>query len=154
MAVWLRQSFTNVSAVGGSILYSFHGLIPSATLPNLLTRSFKTSTPLEKFYLKHHYLKKWGRRDMKRRALYEQHEMERSNLRYVKKNDILPSAVRKKAAEDLENLPRDSSITRVRNRCVLTDRGRGLVGRYRISRIMFRHYADKGLIAGMQKSTW
>ena len=80
--------------------------------------------------------------------------MERSNLRYVKKNDILPSAVRKKAAEDLENLPRDSSITRVRNRCVLTDRGRGLVGRYRISRIMFRYYADKGLIAGMQKSTW
>ena len=91
---------------------------------------------------------------MKRRALYEAHEMERSNLRYVKKNDILPSAVRKKAAEDLENLPRDSSITRVRNRCVLTDRGRGLVGRYRISRIMFRYYADKGLIAGMQKSTW
>ena len=91
---------------------------------------------------------------MKRRALYEQHEMERSNLRYLKKNDILPSTVRKKAAEDLESLPRDSSITRVRNRCVLTDRGRGLVGRFRISRMMFRYYADKGLIAGMQKSTW
>lgn len=118
------------------------------------TRSLKTSAPLEKFYLKPHYLKKWGRRDMKRRALYEQHEMERINLRFLKKNDILPSAVRKKAGEDLEKLPRDSSITRVHNRCVLTDRGRGLVGRYRVSRMMLRYYADKGLIAGMQKSTW
>lgn len=91
---------------------------------------------------------------MKRRALYEQHELERTNLRCLKRNDILPSAVRKKAGEDLENLPRDSSITRVRNRCILTDRGRGLVGRYRVSRMMFRYYADKGLIAGMQKATW
>jgi len=154
MAVWFRRSCANVTSVGGIILNSFHGFFPSATLPNPWTRSFKTSTPLEKLYLRHHYLKKWGRRDMKRRALYEQHEMERSNLRYLKKNDILPSAVRKKAAEDLESLPRDSSITRVRNRCVLTDRGRGLVGRFRISRMMFRYYADKGLIAGMQKSTW
>lgn len=91
---------------------------------------------------------------MKRRDLYAQYEMERTNLRYLKKNDILPSAVRKKAAEDLEKLPGDSSITKVRNRCVLTDRGRGLVGRYRVSRMMFRYYADKGLMAGMQKATW
>ena len=91
---------------------------------------------------------------MKRRGLYEEHEMERSNLRVLKKNDILPSAIRQKAASDMNELPLDSSITRVRNRCVLTDRGRGIVGKYRISRIMFRYYADKGLISGMQKSQW
>lgn len=34
MAVWVRLSFANVSAVGGSILRSFHGLLPSATLPS------------------------------------------------------------------------------------------------------------------------
>ena len=34
MAVWLRQSFANVSAVCGSVLHSFHGLLPSATLPS------------------------------------------------------------------------------------------------------------------------
>ena len=34
MAAWLRQSFANVSAVGGSILHSFHGLLPSAALPS------------------------------------------------------------------------------------------------------------------------
>ena len=91
---------------------------------------------------------------MKRRELYAEYEMERTNLRYVKKNDILPSVIRKKAAEDLKKLPRDSSISRVRNRCVLTDRGRALVGRYRVSRMMFRHYADKGLMDSVQKATW
>ena len=80
--------------------------------------------------------------------------MERSNLRLIKKNDILPSAVRKKAAEAMDQLPLNSSITRVRNRCVLTDRGRGIVGRYRVSRMMFRYFAEKGLMAGMQKSQW
>ena len=109
---------------------------------------------MEKYYLLPNYLKRWGRRDMKRRALYEKHETERSSLRVLKKNDILPSAVRKKAADDMDKLPVDSSITRVRNRCVLTDRGRGIVGKYRISRIMFRYYADKGMISGMQKSQW
>ena len=91
---------------------------------------------------------------MKRRELYAEYEMERTNLRYIKKNDILPSVIRKTAAEDLKKLPRDSSISRVRNRCVLTDRGRALVGRYRVSRMMFRHYADKGLMASVQKATW
>ena len=91
---------------------------------------------------------------MKRRALFEEYEMDRSNLRVLKKNDILPSAVRKKAAADMDTLPVDSSITRVRNRCVLTDRGRGIVGRYRVSRMIFRYYADRGLIAGIQKSQW
>ena len=91
---------------------------------------------------------------MKRRELYAEYEMERTNLRYIKKNDILPSVIRKKAAEDLKKLPRDSSISRVRNRCVLTDRGRALVGRYRVSRMMFRHYADKCLMASVQKATW
>ena len=120
----------------------------------LCSKSFTTSTSMQKYYLLPNYLKKCGRRDMKRRALYEDHEMERSNLRVLKKNDILPSAVRQKAASDMDKLPLNSSITRVRNRCVLTDRGRGIVGKYRISRMMFRYYADKGLIAGMQKAQW
>ena len=38
MAVWLRQSFANVRAVGGSILHGFHGLFPSATLPSKFIR--------------------------------------------------------------------------------------------------------------------
>ncbi|CAH3133959.1 unnamed protein product [Pocillopora meandrina] len=135
-------------------LYSFPKVCQSILSGGFWARSFKTSTPLDKFYLKPNYLKKWGRRDMKRRELYAEHEMERTNLRYIKKNDILPSVIRKKAAEDLKKLPRDSSISRVRNRCVLTDRGRALVGRYRVSRMMFRHYADKGLMASVQKATW
>lgn len=72
----------------------------------------------------------------------------------LSKCDVLPTAVREKAATELAELPRDSCITRMRNRCVLTDRGRGVVGRFRISRILFKNFAEKGLIAGVQRSQW
>ena len=72
----------------------------------------------------------------------------------LSKCDILPTGVRKQAASELAELPRDSCITRVRNRCVLTDRGRGIVGRFRISRIQFKEFAERGLISGVQRSQW
>lgn len=86
--------------------------------------------------------------------MFKEYEVERAGLRMIRKSDILPSGVRQKAAEDLRNLPLNSSLTRVRNRCVLTDRGRGIVGRFRVSRMMFRYFAEKGLIAGVQKAQW
>lgn len=124
------------------------------TSDSLSSRSLSTSSSLNKYYVKPNYLKKCGRRDMKRRQMFKEHEVERTSLRMIKKSDILPSGVRQKAAEDLHKLPLNSSITRVRNRCVLTDRGRGLVGRFRVSRMMFRYFAEKGLIAGVQKAQW
>ena len=91
---------------------------------------------------------------MKRRKLFAENETQRLQLRVIKKSDILPVAVKEKAKEDLAKMPYDSCIVRLVNRCTLTDRGRGLVGRYRISRIEFREFADKGLICGMTKSCW
>ena len=127
----------------------------NVTAPALqVTRLLQTTSYLEKYYVKPNYLKKWGRRDIKRRAMFKEHEMERSSLRLIKKSDILPPAVREKAASDMDELPLNSSITRVRNRCVLTDRGRGNVGRFRVSRMMFRYFADKGLVAGVTRSQW
>ena len=91
---------------------------------------------------------------MKRRRLFAEHEAERNALRAIKKSDILPLIVKTKAAEDLQNLPLNSCITRMRDRCTLTDRARGVVIKYRISRIMFRDFADKGLISGVTRSSW
>lgn len=91
---------------------------------------------------------------MKRRGMFKDYEVERSGLRMIKKNDILPSGVRQKAAEDLRKLPLNSSLNRVRNRCVLTDRARGIVGRFRVSRMMFRYFAERGQISGVHKAQW
>lgn len=108
----------------------------------------------DKYYVKPNYLKRWARRDQKRREMFAEYEQKRGRLRMLSKCDILPSPIRKQAAAELAELPKDSSITRIRNRCVLTDRGRGVVGRFRISRIMFKYYAEKGSIPGVQRSQW
>ena len=120
----------------------------------LAQRCISTSVANNKYYVKPNYLKRWARRDQKRREMFAEYEQKRGRLRMLSKCDILPSAVRKQAAAELAELPKDSSITRVRNRCVLTDRGRGVIGRFRISRIMFKYYAEKGLIPGVQRSQW
>ena len=121
---------------------------------NCLCQSFSTTQAIEKYYVQKNYLKKWARRDMKRREMFAQYEMERGCLRQIKNSDILPIAIKMQAAEDAAQLPRDSAISRMRARCTLTDRARGNVLKYRISRIEFRDYADKGLISGYTRSMW
>ncbi|EDO49092.1 predicted protein [Nematostella vectensis] len=117
-------------------------------------KSFSTSARQQKYYVKPNYLKKWGRRDIKRREMFKDFEQQRSALRMIKKSDILPSGVRKNAANEMKELPLNSSLTRIRNRCVMTDRGRGIVGRFRVSRMMFRYFAERGQIAGVKKAQW
>jgi small subunit ribosomal protein S14 len=54
----------------------------------------------------------------------------------------------------LAQLPRDSSATRVRNRCVLTGRGRGNYAKYGLCRHMFRKLALDGKLPGVRKASW
>jgi len=54
----------------------------------------------------------------------------------------------------LAKLPRNSSATRVRNRCDLTGRPRGTYRKFRLSRIALRELASRGQIPGMVKSSW
>ncbi len=91
---------------------------------------------------------------MKRRKLFAEQESLRNALRAIKKSDILPDTVKAKAADDISKLPYDSCITRMRDRCTLTDRARAVIPGYRISRIKFRDFGDKGLISGYTKSCW
>ena len=54
----------------------------------------------------------------------------------------------------LARLQRNSSVTRVRNRCQLTGRPRGTYRKFRLSRIAVRELASSGQIPGMVKSSW
>ncbi|MCC5935004.1 MAG: 30S ribosomal protein S14 [Candidatus Cyclonatronum sp.] len=56
--------------------------------------------------------------------------------------------------EGLQKLPRNASPTRLRNRCSITGRGRGFIGKYGISRIKFREMALKGDLPGIKKASW
>ncbi|MGA2501818.1 MAG: 30S ribosomal protein S14 [Tepidisphaeraceae bacterium] len=54
----------------------------------------------------------------------------------------------------LAKLPRDSSPTRLRNRCQLTGRSRGVLRKFMVCRIKLRELALAGQIPGMRKASW
>jgi len=62
-----------------------------------------------------------------------------------------------KAAKDyaaLAELPRDSSPTRHKNRCMVTGRSRSVIRYFGISRLQFREMAHKGQLPGVKKASW
>lgn len=60
----------------------------------------------------------------------------------------------KRDYEALKKLPRDSSATRLNNRCRVTGRPRGYLRKFEMSRIAFRELAYKGQIPGVKKASW
>ncbi|XP_067014625.1 small ribosomal subunit protein uS14m [Anabrus simplex] len=93
-------------------------------------------------------------RDVKRRKMVKEFAPERLRVNSIRKNDILPLQLREIADKEIADFPRDSCFTRVRNRCAITSRPRGVVQRWRLSRIAWRHLADYNKLAGVQRAMW
>jgi small subunit ribosomal protein S14 len=68
--------------------------------------------------------------------------------------DIRRELKKQKNYAAIANLPRDSSPTRSHNRCQLTGRSRGVLRKFKISRIMLRELALAGKIPGLKKASW
>jgi len=58
------------------------------------------------------------------------------------------------AVDALNKLPKNSSATRLRNRCQFTGRSRGFLRKFKLSRLCFREMANQGLIPGIVKASW
>jgi len=80
-------------------------------------------------------------KDRRRRIIFSLYERSRNVLLAVVQNLSLSSIIRLTAYRALINLPRDSSITRIRNRCTLTGRARGIYREFGLSRLRFRKLA-------------
>jgi small subunit ribosomal protein S14 len=94
-------------------------------------------------------------RDHMRRQAVQAFEVERTTFKAIVTDQTLPYSVRQQVQRMFETeVPRDSAAVRVRNRCALTGRGRGVNSFYRISRIMFRTLANEGLIPGVRRHIW
>ncbi len=81
-------------------------------------------------------------RDLKRMKMHEKYAAKRAELKEL--GDL----------EGLHKLPRNSSPTRLKNRCQETGRPRGYMRTFGLSRISFREHASKGEIPGVTKSSW
>nr|CAG4635232.1 EOG090X0MNX [Alona affinis] len=94
------------------------------------------------------------RKDYNRRQILVRDAPMRLRLLCVKKNDLLPSEILDIGRQRLAEMPRDGSIIRIRNRCAITSRPRGVVKRWRLSRIVWRHLADYNKLSGVQRAMW
>ncbi len=90
----------------------------------------------------------------RRRRLVARYAARRARLKAITKDESLPQEERFAARLKLAEMPRNSSATRVRNRCLLTGRPRGNYRKFKISRIALRDLASAGQIPGMVKSSW
>ena len=95
-----------------------------------------------------------NRRDLRRRQLCADFEVSRKLLKACVLDQHLPDLLRQQAADKLARQARDASRTRVRNRCVVTGRGRGVLRHFRISRLQFRQMAAQGLVPGVRRAQW
>ncbi|XP_047338530.1 28S ribosomal protein S14, mitochondrial [Impatiens glandulifera] len=93
-------------------------------------------------------------RDYKRRLLVAKYELRRNLYKALCRDPDLPSHVRERHRIKLSKLPRNSSSTRVRNRCIFTGRPRAVYEKFRMSRIVFRELASRGELMGVKKASW
>ncbi len=93
-------------------------------------------------------------KNKRRRKMVAQAAAKRAQLKAVGYDRTLPPEERFQAFLKLAELPRNSSKTRIRNRCEVTGRPRGYYRRLKMSRIALRDLASNGQIPGMVKSSW
>jgi small subunit ribosomal protein S14 len=93
-------------------------------------------------------------KNKKRERLAKQFEARRARLKAIADNDALPMEEQFAARLKLAELPRNSSKTRIRNRCEITGRPRSVYRKFKLSRIALRELASTGQIPGVVKSSW
>ncbi|MDC0861556.1 30S ribosomal protein S14 [Alphaproteobacteria bacterium] len=93
-------------------------------------------------------------KNQNRKILIDRLRNKRLNLKKSIMNKDLPFEDRIKLQVKIDNLPRNSSKIRFRNRCFLSGRPRGVYSKFGLSRIAIRDLAGKGHIPGLTKASW
>ncbi len=90
----------------------------------------------------------------RRRKMVDRYAARRAALKEIIEDRTRPPEERFQATLELAELPRNSSKTRIRNRCRVTGRPRGYYRKFQMSRIALRDLASTAMIPGVTKSSW
>ncbi len=93
-------------------------------------------------------------RNAQRKVLVARHAPKRAALKAIIQNPKSTQEAKLEAVNALHRMPRDSSATRVRNRCNMSGRPRGFLRHFGLSRIALRDMALNGFIPGVRKASW
>ena len=90
----------------------------------------------------------------RRRRMTAQKGPKRARLKAIARDKAKPMEERFAATLKLAEMPRNSSATRIRNRCEISGRPRSVYRKNKLSRIALRELGSKGLVPGLVKSSW
>ena len=93
-------------------------------------------------------------REIKRRKIVEKYKAKRKAINEIINNSSATNEERMEARLKLQNLPRNSSPVRLRNRCALTGRPRGVYSKFGIARGKLRDLMMFGEVPGVTKASW
>lgn len=93
-------------------------------------------------------------KDKRQRKLVEKYKAIRSELRAQIRDHNISFEEKLMAQKKLQCLPRDSNRCRLRNRCLVTGRARGVYRKFGLGRNKLREYAMIGNIPGLRKASW
>ena len=93
-------------------------------------------------------------KNKRREKMAKQYAAKRAKLKEMAVDDRLQPEERFAARLKLAKLPRNSSPTRIRNRCEITGRPRAVYRKFKLSRLALRQLASLGALPGVVKSSW
>lgn len=99
-------------------------------------------------------MKKQIKKNITQRYLFQQNEKQRLILKAITQNLILENTIRWKTQKKLLQLSNNSSVTRIKNRCIITGRARSVYRFFKLSRIQLRKLASSGFLPGLSKYSW
>jgi small subunit ribosomal protein S14 len=99
-------------------------------------------------------MKKKIKKNIKQRYLFKDFEKKRLILKIILKNLNIQPLLRFKLQQKWFFFNQNSSITRIKNICILTGRSRSIYRLFKISRIQLRKLASKGFLPGVSKYSW
>ena len=93
-------------------------------------------------------------REKRREKLVKQHAAKRAALKETIRSPKSTDSEREEAVRKLQSLPRDGSASRVRNRCAITGRSRGVYRKFGLGRTKLREATMRGDVPGLRKASW
>jgi small subunit ribosomal protein S14 len=93
-------------------------------------------------------------REKRRAKLVKRYATKRATLKETIRSPKSTDAEREEALRGLQTMPRDASASRVRNRCAITGRPRGVYRKFGLARTKLREATMRGDVPGLRKASW
>ncbi len=93
-------------------------------------------------------------REKRRECIVKRYAARRAQLKELIRSPRTSPEERQAAQAKLQQLPRDAAPSRLRNRCQITGRSRGVYRKFGLSRVKIREVAMRGEIPGLTKASW